>query len=302
MTLLQQIQESAIDGSSDLETLLRKCRVLAARLQNDEFKNWVQSELDGYRGDIDLPDYRHFRCQAFGHFSGAFGRQLKNAQIPDSCIPEELRDMLTTVDMRESVSALVDLIKDCEGAYLQSNWPADAYRLFGTQIYQDMNLMQAWIAIPKSAVITIVSTVRNRILNFVLEIEATNPEAGEAEPGSHPIPEDRVQQIFNNYIYGNVGSMASGRDISQITQQNVNAGDFESLATFLKDIGFGDADITELKESLEVEKAPQKSGFGPKVATWLGKAVGKIAQGGMKISTSAASEVLGEAIKNYYGL
>lgn len=68
MSLLREIQASAIDGTSDLETLLRKCRVLASRLQNNEFKQWVQSELDGYRDEIEVPEYRHIQSQAYGHF------------------------------------------------------------------------------------------------------------------------------------------------------------------------------------------------------------------------------------------
>jgi len=302
MSLLREIQNTAIDGTSDLETLLRKCRVLAARLQNQEFKVWVQSELDGYRNEVDIPDYRHFRCHAYGHFAGCFGRQLKNAQIPPTCIPKELREQLTSVDMREGVSALVDLTRDCETGLLHMNWPADTYPLFGDKIYEDMNLMQAWIAIPKSSVVGILSTVRNRILNFALEIEATNPEAGEAMLNVRPIPEEHVSQIFNNYIYGSVGSVASGHGITQTAHQNINAADFDSLASFLRDVGFNEPDISELRQAVDSERTPTKESFGPKVAGWIGKAVGKVAQGGMNISTSVASSVLFEAIKNYYGL
>jgi hypothetical protein len=32
MTLLEEIQNEAVDGSSDLATVLRKCRVLSAKL------------------------------------------------------------------------------------------------------------------------------------------------------------------------------------------------------------------------------------------------------------------------------
>jgi hypothetical protein len=89
MSLLREIQDAAIDGSTDLETLLRKCRVLAARLKNEQFKQWVQSELDGYSSTADVPDYRKFHCQCFGHFSGPFGSGLKNAPIPESCIQQK---------------------------------------------------------------------------------------------------------------------------------------------------------------------------------------------------------------------
>ena len=45
MSLLREIQNAAIDGGVKLQTLLRKCKVLAARLGNDEFSQWVDAEL-----------------------------------------------------------------------------------------------------------------------------------------------------------------------------------------------------------------------------------------------------------------
>ena len=197
MSLLREIQASAIDGTSDLETLLRKCRVLASRLQNNEFKQWVQSELDGYRDEIEVPEYRHIQSQAYGHFFGPFGSGLSNMQIPDSCIPKKLRERLTFLKMQQGVSGLASLARGSESDTIHMNWPADVYPLFDGKVYENMRLAQAWLALPKSSVIGILSTVRNRILDFALEIEATNPDAGEATPDAKPIPEERVSQIFN---------------------------------------------------------------------------------------------------------
>ena len=55
MSLLREIQNQAIDGKSDRESLLRRCRVLAARLKHDDFKKWVQHELDGYPSAAEAP-------------------------------------------------------------------------------------------------------------------------------------------------------------------------------------------------------------------------------------------------------
>ena len=159
----------------------------------------------------------------------------------------------------------------------------------GDKIYEGMNLLQAWISIAKSRVVGILSNVRNRILNFVLEIEATNPDAGEATPDAKPIPEECVSQIFNHCIFGNVGSVASGQHISQATQQNIKSADFESLAAFLEKVGLAEGDIVELKEAITVESEPTKEGFGPRVRGWIGKAVGKLVQGSKEISTSVAT-------------
>ncbi|MGD0349375.1 MAG: hypothetical protein ABSB84_03550 [Verrucomicrobiota bacterium] len=302
MSLLREIQDAAIDGSTDLETLLRKCRVLAARLKNEQFKQWVQSELDGYSSTADVPDYRKFHCQCFGHFSGPFGSGLKNAPIPESCIPAEIREGLTNIVMGEGVGPLKNLLDGGKDDTLTSNWPADACALFGRQIYRNMNLMQAWMVMSKSSVVGILSTVRNRILNFAIEIEATNPDAGEAAPGSIPVPKEKVSQIFNTYIYGTVGNVASGHDIQQAATVNVQQGDFQSLASYLKEQGVDDAEVLALKEALKSEPKPSPTGFGKKVSTWMGKMLQKSAEGTWKVGTTVAANLLTSAIKSYYGI
>jgi len=55
MTLLRDIQEAAVDSTVNLTDLLRKCRVLAARLKHHEFATWVDREVNGYRDRKMLP-------------------------------------------------------------------------------------------------------------------------------------------------------------------------------------------------------------------------------------------------------
>lgn len=95
MSLLQEIQADAISSDVELSTLLRKCKVLSARLNNDEFKDWVDSELNGYQNVANLPSYRINHVHSKGNFSGSFGSGLNNADIPLSCIPKEYSENLS---------------------------------------------------------------------------------------------------------------------------------------------------------------------------------------------------------------
>src|SRR6266850_8013566 len=95
MSLLKEIQNAAIEGTSDLESLLRKCRVLATRLKHEELKNWVLFELDGYPKDVPLPDYRKCHGMCYGNFVGAFGRGVQNCPVQETDIPEKLRDLMS---------------------------------------------------------------------------------------------------------------------------------------------------------------------------------------------------------------
>ena len=63
--------------------------------------------------------------------------------------------------------------------------------------------------IPVGALVAAIDTIRTRVLNFVLDIEAEAPEAGEAPLNSNPLPQDLVQQIFNTNIYGDVQNLAN---------------------------------------------------------------------------------------------
>jgi hypothetical protein len=56
--MLEDIQDAAVDASSNLATLLRKCKVLAARLGSQPLEDWLLWESNGYPDDVPVPDYR----------------------------------------------------------------------------------------------------------------------------------------------------------------------------------------------------------------------------------------------------
>lgn len=57
-------------------------------------------------------------------------------------------------------------------------------------------------------------------MSFVLEIESEAPDAGEAPINSNPVPQEKVHQIFNTYITGNVQNVATGSsDFEQHTMK-----------------------------------------------------------------------------------
>lgn len=210
MSLLRQIQDAAIDSSIDLPTLLRKCKVLAARLGNDDFKRWIDNELSGYDNKNDLPEYRILSVNSKGHFGGAFGSGLRNADIPLSCLPEDFREMLGHSYLMQPIAAMASLVENSSSGTLHEPWNPDLVAHFGQKIYERMVCMQAWKVIPTSALVAALDTVRTRILNFVLEIEAENPAAGEAMANEKPVPQETVQHIFNTYITGDVQNLSSG--------------------------------------------------------------------------------------------
>jgi len=169
MTLLRDIRDAAINSEIDISTVLRKCKVLAVILGNENFKNWVDQELNGYNNSDNLPDYRILSVDSKGNFSGA-SRIVKNADIPLLCIPEQLRETFSTAYCPDPISAYESLLKSSEGDSFQQKWPPDFVALYGKEIIQNMTCMTAWKVIPHSSIVSLVDSVRNRVLNFVLKL------------------------------------------------------------------------------------------------------------------------------------
>ena len=227
MSLLREIQNATTDPNFQLANILRMCKILATRLEHLAFKKWIEQELNGYKDRKLLPDYRilkNLSCR--GDFFGSFGSGLKNAPIPSIRIPAEFREIVSTRYLPDSVSALESIV----GQANQSNdmnlripWDADLLAILGSNIYEGMVCGQAWTDIPTAAFVSVLDTVKTRILNFVIEIEAKAPNAGEAEPGTKPIPDQVISIIYKECILHqyNQGTHMSDNYINNLQGANV---------------------------------------------------------------------------------
>ncbi len=304
MSLLRDIQASAIDSRTKLSDLLRQCKVLAARLGNEDFKRWVDQELSGYRSKEGIPEYRILNVNSYGHFMGPFRSEMRNALIPPLVLPEEFREIASTAYIMEPVSALAETLEHSkEGDDLRSSWPADMVADVGTKvtIYTDLACVSAWRLIPRGSLVTILETVRNRILNFVLEIEADAPDAGETPPNLTPVSQERVTQIYQTHITGGVQSLAVGsRDVTQVSVMQVRQGDLDSLKKYLSGLGVPDLDLQELEGALAEDASQGK--IGGRTSGWIGRMIEKASSGAWEVTTSAAASMLTRAVSLYLGL
>lgn len=101
MSLLRDIQEAITNPSFRLADILRKAKVLAFRLDHQEFKYWVNRELNGYKPNDNIPEYRILReVDSYGSFIGIPGCLAKNIPIPSLSLPEEYRELMRTICIR----------------------------------------------------------------------------------------------------------------------------------------------------------------------------------------------------------
>jgi hypothetical protein len=302
--LLREIQRDAVDGNFDLSTLLRKCVVLAARLGHQPLNNWAQWELNGYSEERDVPNYRILKgVHSFGTFVGAFGSEIKNAPLSVLGLPERFRENFANPEVRESVRAIVEIISSNrnEGT-IRWPWPPEACQIFDHTGYRDdLRLVEARMLVPVSTFVGIVDTVRNRVLDFALELEKLDIGPGEAIP--QPETKAEISQIFHQTIYGPVSNVGTAETISQTMV--VPSGDLERLKSRVREIGIPDPDVQDLEKAIDADKKaskPEKGHFGNNVGRWLGEMMSKAATGAVKAAPEAIATVVTRVLKDYHGI
>lgn len=302
MTLLEDIQNSAVDGTSDLGTLLRKCKLLAARLGSQQLEDWLLLESNGYPDEVDVPEYRIWPLEVKGHFSGPFGSGIRNAPIPHALLPEKARKHYERYECRQSIASIEAILSKSDRGIVQVS-TGDLALILGGNVYQHQNCMQAWAEFSTQNLIELLNTVRNKIMDFALAVWKEEPTAGESQAGSTGgIEPGKLTQIFNTTVYGGAANLVGTATNSSVSFV-INANDFESLQSILKENGVQDEDIGELKDALESEPQPKKEGgFGPRVSSWIAKMMQKAAEGSWGVGVGAAGTLLAQAISKFYDL
>jgi hypothetical protein len=299
MSLLLEIQNAAVDSGTPLTDVLRKCAVLASRLGNRDLRDWVQRELNGYPEEVEVPSYRIIYAQAKGHFSGPFGSGYRNLAIPASALPEKYRDFGERLFVKQPIAACIALAETDPVGSLSSPWPGDLLAVVGLNLFQGLQCYGAWQQVSHAAFVGLCDAVRNRILDFALQLGTEAPEAGES-PGSMPISNERVTHLYQTIIVGNVGNVATASPQSVQVSPTVLAGDFESLKRALTDLGLAAGEVAELELALKEDGG--RGTIGSRTLDWIGKSLQKASSGALKIGSGTAIGVIVKLICQYLGI
>jgi len=246
MSLLREIQMAATDGNVAVATVLRKAKILATRLGNRAFEEWVKHELNGYKVDAELPAYRLIPVTVQAHLR--FGYQhFTAAQVMTSHLPEELKHWGHVCRLFQPIAEITAMSNADKNTEFQFNWPQEMAVKFGSKGYNNAECLGAWQVFSANVLVGVIDTVRNRLLEFALQIERENPDAGEAPPDSQPVAPDRIQPLVQTIILGNVGNLAQSSNC--VNQTSTMAADLDEirklLALFEKHLGELDLDARQ---------------------------------------------------------
>ncbi|HSH82145.1 MAG TPA: hypothetical protein VLA19_26765 [Herpetosiphonaceae bacterium] len=212
--IIQRVQQDILDRDVALSDVLLTAKVLAYQLKNDELKRWVKSELDGYREE-DLPDYRLLFSEPRGQLIRG-GLRIDNCPVDTNYMPDELRDRGRTIRVCHGVGGIEGLARNDTNYF---SWRQNWVQLVNAQFAKHSagyGFLTIHLSAQGSAFAQILTTVRSRLLDFILEISEFPWDMSRGRS----LPREEVQRLVSVYIYNN----PEGGNVSVFDQrgQNVN--------------------------------------------------------------------------------
>lgn len=307
MSLIEQIISDLTDDQKSLTSALLKTKVLASKIQNNDLYHWVSCEINGYEKNDKLPPYR---CNIPNHLKGTMLNgytKYSNVDIPTSGLGSSFEDKLRSMDFPDSVSGLEKLINVKTGQRLTQPFRAEIRSMVESN-WQSMGnpylqLISLYREISNVAIVEILSNVRNKLLDMMLEIDQKFGHINELKELKSK--NDEIRTIMNHTIINNSGDgniLNTGNEVVIKAEINITKQNKESLSKHLSDNGVNVEDISQLIELIDDEEPDYKSKtFGHNVNEWTKKMLGKALDGSWTIGVGAAGSLLADAIGKYYG-
>jgi hypothetical protein len=295
MSLLDDIIKAITETDEKTSSILRKCLVLSYNLKNDSLKAWVSKELNGYQyDDPDLPEYRQIGAPAKGVFLGAFGRQINDQPIPSAIMRKEHRHWAEQARLTQPIAAYED-VKGDESRVIP--WPANLVVVYQAKFFNgDLALNRAWQDIPGTVLVSVVDTVRTRVLTFVLELK---DQTVEEDVSVERLPPSTVQTLVQMTVVG--GTNVFG-NVEQFAASTVQVGDVGSLRGTLAALGVDHQELDQLEADIAADKVDEPKTVGKRTLSWVARNAKAAGKGAVKIGADVATTVMTEAIKRYMGL
>lgn len=301
MKIIDDLITELTDKTAHLTDILIKTKVLAFKLKNAELISWVDSELNGYTVNT-LPDYRVIPCQIIGTISNGFQRAT-NYPIPLTALDSEMKEMMLTVQLTQSISVLDQFVHKETGDKMIMNVPPEMYGYLSKDFDNNFAIEFARREVGKVQIIQVLTSIRSKLLDFLLKLNEEIGETEDIKPMTEGKAKDVVSSLFSSAVFGdNVTIIVGDNNKQKVKNTNIKKGDFKALEKTLKDNGVEKSDITELQTIIDIDTPDQNNKeFGPKVKEWVKKMFGKATDTTWKVGIGVAGKLLADTIQQYYG-
>ena len=284
--------------AGSLTSALLNTKVLLHKLGERDSLLWVDLELKGYGNDA-VPEYRVVGSTVLGNVGNGYQRH-GNQTIPLMHLKDELREVFDTSRLTQSIAAIEEFSQQDET--LTRRVPPELYPKLSESYSAGFYVQHAWVEVSAGAVSQVLTEVRSRLLDFLLELSEKFPGEPELSSLKQQSKDHKIGELFNNTVIGDNATIVIGNAANNQIVNSVRANDLESLKDALVENFVCEEDIDELVVAIEADDHRPRGddGFGEHVSTWIGKMVAKSASTAWEVKVGAAGSLLAGLLTKFY--
>ncbi|WP_125561427.1 hypothetical protein [Pseudoalteromonas rubra] len=242
--LVLELQRDALNNKIDISNLVRKALVVSRKLEIKEVESWLNQELNGYTVSEDsLPKYRELNgtLKVYNPMRGLIPFRIANSELTHELsyrrVPHSIAELETYSQSNESGTILL-------------NYPTEVR----DSLMRVMELpMEPYLEIGIGQVIALIDSLRNKILDWALELEKKGVKGEGMTFSSH---EKHAAENVTYKITNNIGSMENSQlqQASDCSQQSLQfetsdkhiAEFIETLKLSINQLNLNESDTKEL--------------------------------------------------------
>ncbi|MFJ7280265.1 hypothetical protein [Kitasatospora sp. NPDC098663] len=203
---LEELEGAVLDEAASLASALRRCLMLGGYARHQELRAWALKELDGYRADEELPEFRKLPAALEvsidlyrpGQMLTGSRRRISVNQLPQAA---RERGVGESAPIRLGVKEIEDLIARSERGIIHLSPPGGAeFALIMSQQQSEFgndgtDITGLYWQVSVTSLQGLLDRIRTRLTRFVAEVRASMPP-GQQNPNPQQI-ERAAQQALH---------------------------------------------------------------------------------------------------------
>lgn len=163
-----QIIRDLADDNVPLEKSLNRLFVLASDVSNEQLAQWAEKELNGYKANDELPEYRKTKGLhlTYTGINGNF--QVTNVPLQLDWLGSNYKDLISEIKMYDGIRFINDLSSSEENPKRDLSGLAGEISRITNGVVQCVSVYQV---IPKAFLQSICSTVKSIMIVALLDLE-----------------------------------------------------------------------------------------------------------------------------------
>jgi AbiTii len=179
-SLIDQIEQDALDGEASLAGALRKCVALGGRAGSAELRDWATRELQGYEDGAETPEFRKVRAPILVDGIAGFNR-ITGQQISTFDLPDFTRGKISDeIALRQGVRELEEMVQSSReqghAVRLGITGGAELAKLMNAEMNGTTWVERIYWSVSATAVVGILDQIRTRLVALGAELRATSPD------------------------------------------------------------------------------------------------------------------------------